>query len=159
MKKLLLLGLILAICILAMPQGVLADTATVNANVVQFTDFTASGDVSGWNLYYGNPGPVNTQTDGLTLNVIANNPWHVTVLGTNGGKMMPFGSGGYTGTALTNALNIDTQQVTGSAVDLASGGRTSSWSQSYDYVQTLEATDQPRTDYQIVLTLDFATQA
>jgi len=54
MKKVLLLGLILAILLLAFPQGVMADDATVNANIVATTgDFSATYASHVWALAAG----------------------------------------------------------------------------------------------------------
>jgi hypothetical protein len=172
MKKLLLLGLILAICILAFPEGVLADEAIVNANVVEFTNFAATGNPALWDLYYAPvtgvtqsaSAPINTFTDGLSsVSVISNNPWHITVTGENGGKLMPYSSGGYTGTALTNAIHIVNGStdvtVSNTAQNLVpSTARTAGWSSKYDYVQTLAAADDPRNDYRQVLTLTFVVE-
>jgi hypothetical protein len=157
MKKVLLIGLILAILILAMPQGVSADTATVNAAVVESLSFSAAGsNVTSWNLYYFAPGPVNTNTGGLNLAVSLNNPWHITLSGDNSGHLQPYVSGTYTGLPLFNPLHIvnggDDQAVSGTTSTIfTSATATDGWTRHYDYQQTLVVTDDPNPNYQIVM--------
>ena len=80
MKRILLLGIILAILILAMPQGVLAlsdaKTAIVNANVVQALTFsvTPAGALTDWQL---TSGTTNDQADAVTFHVISTAGWDV----------------------------------------------------------------------------------
>jgi len=80
MKRVLLLGMILAICILAMPQGVLASSqgsnVTVNANIQNVLEFAALGPSNQLVLIRGQdnvfPNAVN-----FTVNSSAN--WTITV--------------------------------------------------------------------------------
>ena len=75
MKRILLFGIVLAIFILAMPQGVLAlNAAEVTANVQSELEFGVTG-LAGWSL---DQGP-NTAPNAITYTVIANSPWSVTV--------------------------------------------------------------------------------
>jgi hypothetical protein len=79
MKKLLLIGLILAICILAMPQGVLADekSATINANIVTQLTFTATGRATEWALSPTAYTTTASNADGITFVVNSNAAWGV----------------------------------------------------------------------------------
>jgi hypothetical protein len=161
MKKLLLIGLILVICVLAFPQGVLADSAVIEASVVQSLSFSAAGsNVTSWNLYYFAPGPINTNTGGLNVAVSLNNPWHITLAGsgTPAGHLQPFGSGGYSGTSLNQALHIkngaDDQVVGAGATIFTSVLGTDGWTRHWDYVQTLVVTDDPATNYRIDLVVN-----
>jgi hypothetical protein len=77
MKKLLLFGLILAILILAMPQGVLAfgTSATVNANIEGVMTCDANSNVNPWALVRNN---VNSVNDGISYNVTSTTDWTMT---------------------------------------------------------------------------------
>jgi hypothetical protein len=93
MKRVLLIGIILAILILAMPQGVLAiDTAIVNANVKDVITFDVGNNfISPWLL---TTGQINSQTSGVDLFITSNSRYDVNVFGTNGGKLTDPASGG-----------------------------------------------------------------
>jgi len=91
MKKLLLIGLILAICVLAMPQGVMADikgdTATINAKVNQAElRFDVTSTAPTWELNRG----ANIQTDAnrTKVEVDSSTTWTVAAIGTTGGGYM-----------------------------------------------------------------------
>jgi hypothetical protein len=171
MKKVLLILFVLAICVLAFPHGVMAapapGTAQIDATVIEFTDFTASGDAT-WNMYYFTNGlepsaPTNNKPDALVLTAKSNNPWHVTVLGTNNGFLRPWGSGAYSGTALANALHIvdpGDLTVSGSAQNLVAAGqaRTDAWTDTFSYRQLLTLNDDPASTYRITLTLEFVNE-
>jgi hypothetical protein len=93
MKKVLLIGLILVICVLAFPQGVMADlsSAAVNANIVQSLSFGATGPGGVWDLQAG-PATTTTTTDaqGIKFDVTSNGAWNVNVKSaTNTGHMKP----------------------------------------------------------------------
>jgi len=108
MKRILLLGIILVICILAMPQGVSADpTGTgdviVDANIVSSITFIPTGMIVGtWQLYYdptdvGTPpvsqGPVNTYEDAVHFDVDSNTPFDIQVEETGGDGIMSAADG------------------------------------------------------------------
>jgi hypothetical protein len=112
MKKLLLIGLILAICVLAFPQGVMAldDSVTVNANLpLQTFAFDASintgvGPTWPWVLQ---PSTANTNPGAINLTVVSSRQWDIAAWDANGntapriaGHM--FGDGH----TLTNAFEI-----------------------------------------------------
>ena len=94
MKKLLLIGLILAICILAFPQGVLAadSIAEVNANIQETLSFTATGPSGEWALTPVATTTTATNAEGITFDVTSNALWNVNVKSTTpaNGKMVPF---------------------------------------------------------------------
>jgi len=117
MKRILLLGIILAICILAMPQGVLAaNNAIVNANILSFTSFDVINLMpSPWDLVASG---TTTQTNGINFSVASNSPWSVTVASdpTNG-RMNSTLSNHQLGSALQQE-----QQQSGTTFVTATGG-------------------------------------
>jgi hypothetical protein len=93
MKKLLLIGIVLAICILAMPQGVLAATETspVTVNALYAGNplaFAAAEDVASggwaWNLLVNND---NYKSPALKFTVTSSSNWNVLATATDGGFM------------------------------------------------------------------------
>jgi hypothetical protein len=123
MKKLLLIGLILAICILAMPQGVLAATATpvVNANIAHTLVFTAPSPTQ-WILGRGAAATINLLSDTangadpIPIGVDSANKWDLKAIDANAGgieghqaHMIP--TSGFVPTyalPLENALEVQT---------------------------------------------------
>ena len=96
MKKVLLIGLILAICILAFPQGVMAatsgDTANVVANIEDKCEVTSTFNAPalGWNLERNAP---NDLSNAITVTVDSSSPWglvasHTPVVPANKGFMV-----------------------------------------------------------------------
>jgi hypothetical protein len=79
MKKVLLIGLVLVICILAFPQGVLAETsaATVNANIDTSLSFTATGRATEWALNPTGDTTTASNADGITFAINSNAAWGV----------------------------------------------------------------------------------
>jgi hypothetical protein len=168
MKRVLLIGIILAILILAMPQGVsAASTAVVTAQVKDYISFTAVGPVSNWPLYFAVvPGvaesasaPDNYQIGALALSVTSNTPWKIQVSGESGGYLRPYAGSAYTGTPLVNPLGIGKtayQAVTGSLTTLQdeTGTATTTYTDTYNYKQTLAVTDITGPTYRTVLTFD-----
>jgi len=86
MKKLLLLGFVLAICILAMPQGVLAidQPVTVNAVYYSATTFVVTNNVGTWTLAVDGS---NTNPAGLSFDIKTLDDWSVSASAGNGGYM------------------------------------------------------------------------
>jgi hypothetical protein len=86
MKKVLLIGLILAICILAFPQGVMAagsDTAEVTASIDSIADIVATFTATPWALTRLATGLTpNLNPNAITVTVDCNNDWDVTVADT-----------------------------------------------------------------------------
>jgi hypothetical protein len=80
MKKLLLIGMILAILILAMPQGVMAadDDAVVTATVADVSVVNVA-PVAAWEL---DRGTANLNTDAISVTVDSTSPWGLTVQDT-----------------------------------------------------------------------------
>jgi hypothetical protein len=124
MKKLLLIGLILAILILAMPQGVLAVTdpqVVVNAYMANTIDLTATSNVANpWLLVRG----TNSPSPGVTLTPIANNPYKVVVKdsSTGGtGKMQYKGIVSGVPATLTDFFYVGALQITGSDQQILTG--------------------------------------
>jgi hypothetical protein len=85
MKRVLLLGFILAICILAMPQGVLADPPvqpiTINAQYGAATTFSVTGaDGTSTTIDMGGltAGDDNLRNAALHFNVLSQGTWTVT---------------------------------------------------------------------------------
>ena len=120
MKKLLLIGVILAILILAMPQGVLAATQApvVNANIAHTLVFTAPSP-SLWTLGRGATATDNLLSSGpgaIPIGVDTANKWELKAIDANAGgtaghqaHMIP--TSGFTPTyavPLENALQVQT---------------------------------------------------
>ena len=86
MKKLLLLGFVLAICILAMPQGVLAidQPVTVNAVYYSATTFVVTNNVGTWTLAVDGS---NTNPAGLSFDIKTLDDWSVMASASNEGFM------------------------------------------------------------------------
>lgn len=83
MKRVLLLGMILAICILAMPQGVSAATADVTANIQTISILTAAYEptVNPWVLQRLNASE-NINANAINISVDCNTDWDVNVKDT-----------------------------------------------------------------------------
>jgi hypothetical protein len=124
MKKLLLIGLILAILILAMPQGVSAATVPqapiVNANIVHTLGFTAPSPAT-WVLDRGTSATDNylsgsSAGDPIVMTVDSATTWGVTAIDSNTGgtagsqaHMKPTaGFAPATALPLVNALQVQT---------------------------------------------------
>jgi len=164
MKKVLLISFVLVICILAFPQGVLAAPPTsagvvVNANFGDMVSLVTSTPTVPWNLNYDTPQYVNTYPNAIDLTADANGPWHVTVWGSNAGKLTDPGVAG----SLTNELTMkaaahptyaDVGTTAATAVEIEDGvlGVTNF---KGDLQQTLDILhDVPSTAYTITLTFD-----
>jgi hypothetical protein len=90
MKRVLLLGIILAICILAMPQGVLAEdtrTATVDASIATYLELFTVDNPAAWELTSGTQSSgydniYSATSDGsvkpISIMVETNKAWDVT---------------------------------------------------------------------------------
>ena len=87
MKKVLLIGIVLAILLLAMPQGVMAisQQAVVNANYYSATTFVVNNKFVGpWNLVVS---PDNTKDPGLSFDITTLDDWSVMASASNEGFM------------------------------------------------------------------------
>lgn len=162
MRKLLLIGLVIAVCMLAFPQGVMAASVpiTVNANLGNYIEFTAAGPSVDWELNYLNvPDPfVNTLSNAISFYGESNVPWRVTVEGDHNGKFTDPGSGA--SFSLTNPLKISNDDIGEVYVDtypgttIATGNAGSFSEMSRNLQQTLTAADLPSNNYSIILTID-----
>jgi hypothetical protein len=167
MKKLLLIGLILAICILAFPQGVMAaQTAPVTVNA-QFSDFlclTASNPVNTWTLDFSQLNYVNTLSaaNGITLNPDASRTWKITVYNATDRK---FFSPTATPHLLTNVLKIATTDANDAFTDIGTSvtplmvasGNQGTFAIKRGLQQSLNiVNDKAASDYRIVLTFDIS---
>jgi hypothetical protein len=133
MKRVLLIGFILAILILAMPQGVLAGTtqpATVTATINPYLDLTIGPNPTSWAMASGStvtPVVNNFYTDKsaypIALTVETNRNWEVradNTVGTDKGFM----KAAVTNVALRSAMDITTADggdPTGSWTALSNG--------------------------------------
>lgn len=152
MKKLLLIGLILVVCMLAFPQGVMAvntaNTATVDATVKTFAkiDATFNGP---WELKRG----ANNLDNGITVTVDSNTPWTTKAEDlTNSGYLTPT-----VGAALTAPLYIKGGALT-SAVDLETAGLPqASTPLSYDLDQAVDNDDDANVAYHMTITFTLTT--
>jgi hypothetical protein len=156
MRKLLLIGLVIAVCMLAFPQGVLAADVPIAATLGSSITFDASGPSDAWALSYNESEHINTLVDGIHLAVTSNDNWSVTVIGNNNGKFTEMGSGGH---QLTNPLLISTIASPGSedwtstigSVAIANGVP-GIFDVPRSLQQTIVFTDYPSNNYQIILT-------
>jgi len=162
MKKFLLIGLILAICVLAFPQGVLAavddGSATVNANLPPIAlVFDVTSPAGTWALARGsnNLEPANT----ITIEIDSSRPWTVTAVGattTHTGHMM---SGTAPASFLENAVLIASTMDTSGFKSLATtqnvqagvAGNKLDTVFSPDLSQLVDDSDTAKTDYTITI--------
>jgi len=178
MKKLLLIGFVLAICLLAFPQGVLADKAespVVDANIEHALVFTAPSPAE-WTLTRGSVATDNYlsdtgSADPIFITVSTAQNWELTaedvsVLGTKG-KMVP--TAGWKPDAagpLTNALYIETHDpavpgATGTYSDLTavrtirSGKSPGYYTWNEDLKQTVALGDYALTTGKYEITIKF----
>jgi hypothetical protein len=92
MKKLLIIGFVLAVCVLAFPQGVMAATDTDYVNVYATyytaTDFSATRiDPSGgwvWDLV---PGGDNEVDPAIRIHLITQSDWYIDAADTTPGQV------------------------------------------------------------------------
>ena len=167
MKKVLLIGLILAICILAMPQGVMAATdikpAVVNANVTAIAlDFKVTnptcGDPAGvWQLQRG----LNTlsASTGIKTEVNSSRAWQISAVGAasaHTGSMISGGSPSNFLQALTILQESTNSYVVLSGTPVVQTGPPGNLVQNLRYTnlqQSVADLDKALTDYQITITM------
>jgi hypothetical protein len=161
MKKLLLIGLILAILILAMPQGVSAldtpTTAVVNAGITPVASISAAF-IGPWTLGRGeNTLPATT---GITVTVDANSPWSTKAEDLSTPTNHVKGHMQST-TVSTNSLNqplyINGGVLTGSVDLVTNGAAQTSTPLSYALAQQVVDTDDANQAYTITLTFTLTT--
>ena len=98
MKKVLLIGFVLAILLLAFPQGVMAavsdgDSAIVTATIADYIDLVVTGP-STWGLTYtatqcaipSDYTNCNQLTNAISFDISSNDGWALSVLGDNTGN-------------------------------------------------------------------------
>jgi hypothetical protein len=159
MKKVLFLGFILAILLLAFPQGVTAATTgsvTVDASIADSIDFTPSVTTITWPLVF-TPSPINTLDPAVTFAVTSNRPWKINVDdkdGATAGHLTPWGGSGYSGTPLFNALHVGSVNLDTAGGGIILSGEKGSSSPTTSFTQTLVDTDAAGPTYRIVLTFD-----
>ena len=126
MKKLLLIGLILAIFILAMPQGVLAldKSPEVNANIQHGLVFTAPSPPGTWILGRTAVATVNLLSDAsngadpIQIDVDSANKWELKAIDQNNG-----GTAGYQAHMIPTADKVPTYAVPlVNALEVQTGG-------------------------------------
>jgi hypothetical protein len=161
MKKLLLIGLILAILLLAFPQGVMAvddDQAVINANLAGVTlNFKVTEPGGMWELARGANTLGTTDATKIKIEVDTSNYWTVSAEDTTTAHKGHMISAGTPATFLTQVLYI--QKTVGNGplsakVDVGSGNP-GNYSNTVFY-RTLDqevlTTDKAMTDYKITLT-------
>jgi hypothetical protein len=157
MKKVLLIGFILAILLFAFPQGVMAadipKSVTIDATYGNIpTTFTVDNNVQNWALAVGTT-PYDTA---LTFHVTTLDNWQVTAAATDSGKMR--GSVGVLQTEL--AVNTPASGWTNFLTALQNSGTAKSTEQSWsqDLAQTVTTTDFGSTSgYHITITFTCST--
>jgi hypothetical protein len=159
MKKVLLIGLILAICILAMPQGVMAALgdsapATVTGNFASIAILKAQFNPGSpaWALSRGSNNPL---TGGINVSVDCNQPWQVNAADTDAAPDKGFMTSGANRLATPFNLSISVDaawhNLVGGPVQVATG-----FSQvytNYDYNIRQEVTNADKAgSYTIIVT-------
>ena len=163
MKRVLLLGMILAIFILLIPQGVSAVTldsssALVYANLTDYADisavFNAPDGVFGWNLTRNMN---NDLGDGISVTIDCTQPWGFTAddanSGTNTGHMIASdGSGKFLATSfkLENST-AQLQSLDGLPLTMGDGGPQSAQTTPFDIQQPVTYGDDASKDYKITI--------
>jgi hypothetical protein len=162
MKKLLLIGLVLAICILAMPQGVSAaldtpKTVEVNAQLESTSSFNAAGlwgEGFVWQLSRGN----NVLYDGyddhangpaVELVVDSNLAYDITASGTNSGQMIDSNGNKY-----QTPLWIDSKDLSTAPVLVSNGALGTGVTFDYYLGQTILDSDSANLPHSITITFD-----
>ena len=158
MKRVLLLGMILAILILAMPQGVLAgsalNNATVTASVTDYAAITAAFEppVGGWNLTRYSvddnlcPNCVNVTVDSSTK-------WGTTVADEKGAGATEnhMVADANPWPALIDHFQIDGSDLSSGKILEANKAAQGPSSIPYNIAQKIELTDDTVYNYKIVL--------
>ena len=112
MKKVILIGLILAILLLAFPQGVMAatDTAAVSATIADYIFLDVTGPTSAWPLEFTHVTnecdavpECNQLTNAISFAINTNDAWFLTAKQDSTGQVGRLLSGS---TYLTNPLYI-----------------------------------------------------
>jgi hypothetical protein len=113
MKRILLLGFILAICILALPQGVLADTKNqqvlVTATIPNVLEFTITNDVAWPTVGFG---ATDQTSSAPVMHVKSNVGWAVAIQdtgsahSTNAGHLQQYSGTTWGGHFLTDPLYV-----------------------------------------------------
>jgi hypothetical protein len=163
MKRVLLIGIILAILILAMPQGVSAATntpLTILATVPQSIEFVPTWTATSWPLSFVSPGPTTTtDSDALHFVVTSNAPWAVTAADTDAtntnGHMAPYVGTAYGTPVLVNELKVGgIAHLTNTGILLHSDTATGVTTFDEPLAQTLVSSDSSVPGYRIVLTFN-----
>jgi len=161
MRKVLLIGFILAILLLAFPQGVMADDAIVNANVAAIPySFSASYEGGMWSL---TTGMTNVDTIPIVVTITGNQYWDISAVdadaskpGTPGHMYEWNAASGYTGSEeLNHALvitdNINDYEISNTAITIASGN--GAWVSNFWFSQDVDAAELnlPTNSYHLVV--------
>jgi len=168
MKKVLLIGFILAILLLAFPQGVMAvddATAVVNADLAQVAlNFKVTEPTTTWNLVRGanDLGSADPSLADIKIEVDTSNYWTVSAEDTTTAHKGHLIS--TSGEFLANPLMIETTNADTTGTSLAAkvdvgSGNPGSYTDTIFYRnlhQLVETTDKARSDYTITLTFSVA---
>jgi hypothetical protein len=161
MKKVLFLGLILAILLFAFPQGVTAAVTgdvTVDATIAESIDFTPSTEAVSWDLSFVAPnGPINVKDPAVSFGIVSNRPWKITVTDADtdtAGHLTPYDGSGYSGIELYNPLIVGTINMEGGTGGTILSDVKGTYTKTTSFTQTLIDTDAAGPTYRIVLTFD-----
>jgi hypothetical protein len=160
MKRVLLLGIVLAIFILAMPQGVLAITnpaVPVTANVADVLECTADGGSStaAWALVRGQDN-VLSGSNGITLTVNSTFDWNLIAQDLTGsgtvGHMYDSGVLKFLNQPFMIEDDASTMTSLAGTVDIESGPPQAETTYTHDISQEVEFADYSGDGYTITVT-------
>jgi hypothetical protein len=179
MKRVLLIGIILAILILAMPQGVSAATssggaaqaAEVTATIADYITLVVTGPASTWMLNFDN-NPVQCDSDAkcnqlnnaITFAISSNDGWTLSAVGDNSGNIGFLKTSESPFLSLVNRLKIGPNPTaayvtveTTKTLQTGTLGVTPPFTKNLQ--QTLAITDDATRTYHLTLTFDATTNA
>jgi hypothetical protein len=152
MKKVLLIGLILAICVLAFPQGVLAadQNVEINANVNDVSELTAAWVGGTWDLYRASTDE-NLKSQAVHVTVDSSSQWTLSAADANSegdsGYMISSGDGS---TPLATKFKLDGQNL--DIETLREGNAEPLTDYYFDVQQQVINTDDSSLTYKITVT-------
>jgi hypothetical protein len=163
MKKLLLIGLILAILILAMPQGVLAaDTATskdvaVTANLQSYSGLTVDTNSITWPLVRGPNTLGSDAAPCITVTVDSNIAYKVQANADKAGLMTDSGLNAYTAPLNLHGVEGVWTFTSGTPQTIvANGVRGDAVASGYSLSQAIDNDDSADNPHTITLTFELA---
>jgi len=164
MKKVLLIGFVLAILLLAFPQGVMAattldsTTAVVSAGVTDYADIIATFNSGGWTLNRSE----NPLANGINLTVDCSQHWAVTAADADPSNTKGYMDNTNHNHSLATAFAIDTSTVqnavlTGADLAFVGGNPQPATLSQYDIAQFVTNLDDTAESYDITVAFTLST--